>query len=112
MSGDRVIVVDEPEYIASYHIEDLGEGRKMTFVHLDVFYWGHSIYRDLLRKWEVWRQVVPCVLYTMATEESRAWEKFVQRLGFQYLTDVGCTDGKTRKMYVNLGPKKEAQEQE
>jgi hypothetical protein len=111
----RVVVLDEPEYTASYHITDLGEGRLMTFVHLDVYYMSKEILKRLDKQWRLWRQCVPVVLYAISDDDEDVWAKFVKRFGFQYLSDIGCTDGKTRRLFVNFGPQngptKEAQEQ-
>ncbi len=106
----REVVLDEPEYTASYHTVDLGEGRVMTFVHLDVFYMSHSILRQLKSQWKLWRQACPIILYAMADEDTVTWSKFISHFGFQYLRDVPCTDGKTRRLFVNFGPKEEALE--
>jgi predicted solute-binding protein len=112
MSGERVVVIDEPEYIASYHEEDLGEGRIMTFVHLDVYYMSASILRQLKKQWDLWRHYVSTVLFCMGEEDDEKFERFVSKFGFKYLRDVPCTDNKTRRLYVNFGPApKEAQEQ-
>lgn len=100
----RVVVLDEPEYTASYHVTDLDCGRSMTFVHLDVYYMSHSILKQLKAQWVLWRQSCPVVLYAMADEDTETWVKFVSKFGFQYLADIPCTDGKTRRLFVNFGP--------
>lgn len=108
----RVMVLDEPEYTASYHVTDLGDGRIMTFVHLDVFFWHPQVLRDLERKWALFREHVPITLYAMADDERPVWPKFIKRFGFEFLHDVVCTDGKTRRLFVNYGPTKEAQQEQ
>jgi hypothetical protein len=87
----------------------------MTFVHLDVYYMSKEILKRLDKQWRLWRQCVPVVLYAISDDDEDVWAKFVKRFGFQYLSDIGCTDGKTRRLFVNFGPQngptKEAQEQ-
>lgn len=108
----RVVVLDEPEYTASYHVTDLGDNRLMTFVHLDVYYMDKEVLRRLDAQWKVWREHVPIVLYAMSDDDTSVWSKFIARFGFEFLKDIPCTDGKTRRLFVNYGPIKEAQEQE
>lgn len=99
--SDRVIVWDEPEYIASYHTADLGEGRVMTLFHLDVFYFSASILRQMLTQWQVFREHVNCVLYCMGNEDDDRFRRFVSYFGFTPLSTIPCTDGKTRTLFVH-----------
>ena len=105
IESERIIIWDEPEYTASYHTTDLGDGQIMTFFHLDVYYMDHKILRQMERQWEIFRQQVPCVLFAMNDDETPAWIRLCARFGFQVLrTDVPCTDGKSRTLLVNYGP--------
>jgi hypothetical protein len=108
----RTVLWDEPEYTASYHTVDLGEGRVMTFFHLDVYFLNHKILQQMQEQWRLFRETVPCVLFTLPDDGSPAWERLVEMFGFQYLRDVGCTDGNTRKLYVNYGPTQEAPQEQ
>lgn len=108
----RVTVLDEPEYTASYHVTDLGDGRQMTFVHLDVYHMDKEILRRLDAQWQVFREHVPVVLYCMSDDDSEVWAKFIQRFGFEFLHDVVCSDGNSRRIFVNYGPIKEAQQEQ
>jgi hypothetical protein len=106
----RIVVIDEPEYTASYHVTDLGENRLMTFVHLDVYFLNPEILRRLDSQWALFRRCVPITLYSMADEDTPVWSKFISRFGFEFLHDIECTDGKTRRLFVNYGPNQEAQQ--
>lgn len=105
--SERITVLDEPEYTASYHMVDLGEDRVMTFVHLDVYYLSKTILKRLDREWALFRQYVPVVLYCMSEVDDEKWARFISRFGFSYLCDVGCSDGRTRRLFVNYGPQPE-----
>jgi hypothetical protein len=104
IESERTIVLDPPEYTASYHTVDLGESRVMTFAHLDVYYFSPAILRDLREKWRIFRENVDCVLFCMGDTDDAKFEKFVRMFGFQYLRDAQCSDGKTRRIFVNFGP--------
>jgi hypothetical protein len=108
--GQRFVVWDEPEYTAEMHIEDL-DGELMHFFHLDVFYFSPRILRQMVKQWIVFREHVPVVLFCMGDEDDDKWKRFISHFGFQYLRDVPCTDGKTRRIFINLGPTKEALQQ-
>lgn len=95
----RVIVVDEPEYTASIQTYDPGNGHKMTFAHLDVFYMGPDVFKRLRRQFKLFREHVPVVLYCMGNEDSSKYERFLSYFGFKYLKEVACTDGRTRRLY-------------
>jgi hypothetical protein len=111
IESERVIVLDEPEYTASYHTADLGDGRVMTFAHLEVFYYSPSILKKLKREWDLFRKYEPCVMFALSDTDDEKWVRFISMFGFQYLRDVGCTDGRTRRLFVNFGPThREAQE--
>lgn len=107
----RVTVIDEPEYEASYHVTELPDGKVMTFVHLDVYAMNREILRRLDAQWALFREHVPVVLYAIADEDSQVWSKFISRFGFEYHNDIVCTDGNTRRLFINYGPIKEAQKQ-
>lgn len=100
VKSDRVIVVDEPEYIASYHTLDLGEGRVMTFAHLDVFYFDKSILRKLLAQWKLFREHVNCVLYCIGDEDNDKFRKFVSHFGFTPIGILPFACGETRTIFV------------
>lgn len=108
---DRVIILDRPEYTVSYHIEETNEGQQMTFVHLDVFYISPSIMREMLRLWPVIQKHMNCVTFCLGEVDDEKFDKFVSRFGWRYLRPIPCTDGRTRRLYINFGPTKEAQEQ-
>lgn len=108
MSSNRIIVWDEPEYIASMHEEDLGEGRKMTLFHLDVFYFSAEILRLMLNQWAVFRRSVPIVLFAHGEVDDDKFARFISYFGFEYLRDIPCSDGKTRRLFVNYAPSVEA----
>jgi hypothetical protein len=107
----RTIVLDPPEYTASYHTVDLGEGCVMTFAHLDVYYFSPAVLRDLREKWRIFRENVDCALFRMGDNDDAKFERFIRMFGFQYVSEVECTDGKTRRLFVNFGPAKGGQKQ-
>jgi len=108
--SDRKIIWDQPEYTASTHVADLGEGQLMTFFHVDVYFLSKEILQDMLQRWQVFRKTVPIVLFAMGEVDDEKFHRFVSLVGFQKLKEIPCTDGKTRRLYVSWPPQ-EAQEQ-
>lgn len=102
MESERTILVDGTEYIASYHTIDIGDGKVLTFFHLDVFYFSASVLRRMLQDWLWIRKALPEIVFTVAETPSKAWERLVRRFGFQFLQDVGCSDNRTRPMFVHF----------
>lgn len=100
--SERTILIDEPEYIASYHTTDLGDGKVMTFFHLDIFYFSAQVLKKMQKHWKLIRKAFPCVFYTMADDESEAWRKLVRKFGFRFLSTTPCSDGKERSIFVHF----------
>lgn len=109
--SERQIVWDVPEWTASVHTARLEGGIDMTFFHLDVYYLSHSILKDMLAAWKQYRATLPERLFTMADADTPALDRLRERFGFRYLTNIPCSDGNTRRLYVHFGPTQEAQEQ-
>lgn len=107
----RVVLIDEPEYIASYHVKDLGDGKVMTFFHLDVFYFSPEVYKRMKKHWEIILKAFPIKWFCMFDDETPATRKFAQRFGWKVVSDIPCDDGRTRTLYSHfpeLPPQSEA----
>jgi hypothetical protein len=101
--SERVIVIDEPEYTASYHNITFPSGEVMLMVHLEVFYYSHSILRQLLRQWDEWRPTAPATIFCMGDQDDAKFAGFVSLFGFEPLRPCPCTDNKSRMVFVNYG---------
>lgn len=101
---DRVQIWSEPEYDADMHVEDLGEGRLMHFLHLDVYYFSSSILRQMLKQWRMFRSNVTGPLFCMGDVDDDKFARFIAHFSFQYLREIPCTDGQMRRLFVNYGP--------
>jgi len=109
--SERTILWDQPEYTASIHEAKLSEEVTMTFFHLDVFYLDHKILKEMRQRWKEFREVFPVVLFTMGDNDTKALNRLREMFGFQYLKDIPCSDGKSRRLYVHYGPTQEAQKE-
>jgi len=98
---DRFQVVDEVDYVGSYHQHDLGDGQKMVMVHMDVWYFSPSVLKKMKKQWAVFRKSMRCPLFAMGETDDAKFERYVSLFGFQYLTNIPCTDGKVRRLFVN-----------
>jgi hypothetical protein len=100
--SERIEIVDETDYIGSVHVEEFEDGSQMIFVHMDVYYWGPSILKKMIAQWPVFRaSLASTPLFCMGTVDDAKFEKYVTRFGFEYLSDIPCTDGQVRRLYVN-----------
>jgi hypothetical protein len=82
-------------------VYDLGEGQTMTMIHCDVFFLSPSIIRQMMYQWKLFRKHVPQAVFAHSTDDDAKWERFVKRFGFVYLKDILCSDGKTRRLFIN-----------
>jgi hypothetical protein len=98
----RHVVVSEPEYDAGYHVEETPLGG-MTFIHMDVFYLSPSVMRKAKAQWKLFREHVPQVLWCHGEVDDAKFSRFVGHFGFKHFTDLPCTDGVTRRLFINLG---------
>lgn len=103
-------VIDKDEYY--FAIEELRKGEdQMIFVHLLVYDHTVSIYKEILRNWHLFRQCVTCPVFAVAgVKDTVKWEKFVSRLGFQYLMDIYCENGEPRRLFVHYANNKKQNE--
>ena len=110
----RVVSYSTPDYDFSTNYTqartDDGAIRLMTFVHLDVFYWSPSVYRDLMDVWLSVRQTLPELVFCHSANAARLlngaiaddkFHKFVTRFGWVHLVDAVCSDGTIRPIYYH-----------
>jgi hypothetical protein len=98
----REVIVDTTDYIGSIHQEEFEDGTKMVFVHMDIFYWAPSVLKHMIKTWPIFREGLKDIpLFCMADDDNEKWERYISRFGFQYLSDIPCSDGKIRRLFVN-----------
>lgn len=99
--SERVVFHSEPDFDVSYDQMDLGAGRVMTFVHLDVFYFDKSTWKRIQWAFDHYRPTLPPIIFAQPAVDSPLFEKFVSRFGFQLLNDCHCDDGLNRRIFVH-----------
>jgi hypothetical protein len=96
----RVMLLSVPEFDCSFSYNQIAPGILMTFVHLDVYYWSPSVYRQLKDHWPIIRKRLPDIIFTQGNVSDQAkFDKFVQRFGWKPLVDCICTDGSNRPIF-------------
>lgn len=104
----EVPIIDKDEYY--FAVDELrrprddGSEDQMVFIHLSIFKWTPSVYKEVLRNWKSFREHVVCPLYAVGgvvEEDVAKWERFVTRLGFKFLTNVVCTNGAERRLFIH-----------
>ena len=98
----RVVLISTPDFDASYHVIEPELGVSMVFGHIDIYYWGPSVYRSLMDTWSQVRPTLPDIVFTMGDNPGPKFHKFVTLLGFRPLLDAPCTDGQTRTIYASF----------
>lgn len=98
----EVPIIDCPDYYFS--LEEFRRGEdQMVFVHVNVYRWTASVFKEILRNWRLFRQHVVCPLFAVAGEDSsEKWERFVSRLGFKFHSNVVCENGAERRLFVHI----------
>lgn len=97
----RHSVLDYPEY--HFEIEELRRGSdQMLLAHIRVHKWTKEVFKDILTKWRVFRAHVTAPLFAFAEHEDDKWERFVRALGFKPLTDILCSDGSPRRLFIHV----------
>lgn len=76
-------------------------GIVMTFVHIDVYYMSHKTLQHMMAEWPNVRSRLPPIVYAQGDVTDAKWAKFVKRFGFTYLTDCLCSDGVSRRIFIN-----------
>lgn len=100
---DEVSVIDKSEYYFALEEYIRNGTDHMVFIHLCVHIWSPSVYKEVFRNWKLFRQCVTCPLFAVAgVEDDAKWERFVERLGFKFLSEVICENGVPRRMYIHF----------
>jgi hypothetical protein len=100
--SERIEVIDECDYVGSYHEEVFEDGSRMVFVHMDVYYWSPSVLKKQLTQWPIFRALMSSIpLFCMGTQDDLKFQKYISKFGFVPLKPIPCTDGQSRMLYIN-----------
>ncbi len=98
----RTLVVSTPDFDCSTNMIELGPDEHMMFGHIDVYRFGPSVLKELLRLWPEVRKGLPQIIFTMGQTPGRKFHNFVSLLGFIPINDAPCTDGRIRTIYAHF----------
>lgn len=90
-----------PDFDFHVNLIQPAPGVVMTFVHIDVYYFQPSTIREMRAQWPSVRSRLPPVVYAQGDVTDLKWEKFVKQFGFEFCTDCVCSDGVSRRIFVN-----------
>jgi hypothetical protein len=102
IENPRIPVISTPDFDSSINEVIPEPGVSMTFGHIDIYYWGPSVLKSLLKLWPEVRSSLPDIVYTMGNEPGPKFHKFVSLLGFRPILEAPCTDGKMRTIYCHI----------
>ncbi len=95
----RQSILSVPEFDLEYHQEDMGNGKFLTFLHLEVYRWSPSVFRQLKAIWPT-VSTIARPLFLVGTRDTPLFHKFVSRFGFSPFLKVGCTDDQERTLFI------------
>ena len=101
VSQGETSVIDKPEY--HFVIEEFRRGAdQMLFIHLRVYVWQKSVFKEIIRNWKLFRECVTCPVFAICgSTDTETWEHFVSFLGFQFLMNIICENGEQRRLFVH-----------
>lgn len=94
-------VISTPEY--EVHIDEHKRGQDtFLLVHIRVHVFAPSVFKKIKSQWQTLRQCVTAPLYALAEEDDEKWERFVSHLGFEFLQQVTCENGESRRLFIHV----------
>jgi hypothetical protein len=90
-----------PDFDFKVSLAQPAPGVVMTFFHIDVYYFQASTLREMRTAWSKFRNRLPPVVYAQGDVTDLKWEKFVKQFGFEFCTDCVCSDGVSRRIFMN-----------
>jgi hypothetical protein len=97
----KVLVASCPAFDVQLQLKQPEPGTLMTFVHLDVYQTSPSVMRDLIRVHNKLRPTLPPMIFCQGHVDDHKFHRFVTRFGWEPLSNIPCTDGTTRRLYVH-----------
>lgn len=98
---ERTVLHSEPDFDFSFDEFHFDDDRVMPMIHLDVFYFDKNTMKRLREVYDYWRPKFPPIIFAQPEEDTPLFEKFVSRFGFKFISDAVCSDGATRRIFVN-----------
>ena len=94
-------VISTPEY--EVHIDEHKRGQDtFLLVHIRIHVFTSSVFKKIKTQWRALRQCVTAPLFALAELDDEKWERFVSHLGFKFLQDVTCENGKSRRLFIHV----------
>lgn len=100
-STGKISVQTTDNFDFTTEIVDIGQGRIMTFVHLDVWYFSHNIYRELKEAFDFHRPNFPQLIFTQPRVFDKKFHKFITRFGFTIISEGINANGDPLPYYIH-----------
>lgn len=86
-----------------FEIDEYRRGEEqMLFAHIRLFNFTPSVFKDLKRRWKIFRECVTAPLFASAENADDKWQRFVTSLGFKPLDKAICDDGNSRPIFIHV----------
>lgn len=97
----RVTILSEPAFEVQMNFLQPKPGVLMTFVHVEVFEPSPSVIKRLLALWPEVRSKLPPLVFCSGHVDDDKFHRFVTLFGWLPISSTPCSDGNTRRIYVN-----------
>jgi hypothetical protein len=95
-------VIDHEHYGADLDEYRRVDGAQMLILHLRFYTFGKEALKRLLNEWRILRQCITTPVCAFGEVDDTKWQRFVELLGFQYLTTISFGDGSPdRRLFVS-----------
>lgn len=97
----RDCVRSTPEYDFDIDVYERASGEQFLLAHLLFHRWSPSVFKQVIREWRLFRDIVKTPLFACPKVDDERWVKFVTRTGWRYLQRVTCINGAERPLYIH-----------
>lgn len=98
------VLSTSPEYHSVLHELRDEDGRQMLAIHMDVTKeaFGPSVLKRMAHEFSCLRQCTDAPIFAIEDiPDDAKWQRYVERIGFEFSSRVECTDGLTRRVFVS-----------
>jgi hypothetical protein len=98
------VLVDSPEYRSVLHELRDDDGRQMLAIHMDVNKetFGPKVLKHMEHSFRCLRECTDAPIFAIEDlPDDAKWQRYVERMGFEFSSRVECTDGQSRRCFVS-----------
>ena len=97
----KVLIASEPSFDLYVGYQQPRPGVLMNFVHLDVYQFTANTLRHFKSIWSEIRPTLGPIVFCIGHTDDKKFHKFCTHFGWSLISQTPCSDGNTRRIYVN-----------